>query len=142
MKKTLLSILAVTLLLTTAATSLSAKQAKQQQKPFLIQGKLPHLTMMLKILWDDEDLALTQRQKEVLLVIRQQTMSSAKSLGKEIFKLENKVVNLSKSGKKPEEIKPLVEKIADLRVNATLIHLDCIYKTRAILSKEQLYILE
>ena len=74
MKKALLSILTAALFISGSTTLLNAKQGKQNAKPFLIQGKLPHLTMMVKILWNDEDLALTTTQKEKLLVIRKHTM--------------------------------------------------------------------
>ena len=142
MKKTLLSILAAAMLLSGTTTILSAKQGAQKQKPFLIQGKLPHLTMMVKILWDDEDLALTQKQKDALIIVRQDTMSGAKALGKEILKLETQVVKKSNENAKPATMKAMLDEIAELRVKATMIHLDCIYNTRAVLSDDQLYILE
>ena len=111
-------------------------------KPFLIADKLPHLTGMVKILWDDEDLALTAKQKEALLVIKKSTMGGAKALAKKIYALEDEVVKASQAGAKPETLKAKVDEIAALRAKATMIHLDCIYNTRAILTKEQLYIVE
>ncbi|MBT5935658.1 hypothetical protein [Sulfurimonas sp.] len=142
MKKALLSILTAALFISGSTTLLNAKQGKQNAKPFLIQGKLPHLTMMVKILWNDEDLALTTTQKEKLLVIRKHTMSTAKSLGREILKLETLVVKKSNEGVIPDSLKETLNKIAELRVEASMVHLECIYNTRAILSKDQLYILE
>jgi Spy/CpxP family protein refolding chaperone len=125
-------------------TTLNAKpqQQKAQMKPFLIQGKLPHLTMMLKILWDDKDLALTPKQKEQLLKIRKETIVGAKALSKQIQKLENKVVQASNNGAKPASLKENLEKIAALRVEASMLHLNCIYNTKNILTQEQLYIIE
>jgi len=142
MKKTLFSLLTATLLFTGSATLLNANQADKAAKPFLIQGKLPHLTMMVKILWDDEDLALTKEQKTELIKIRKHTMGSAKKLKIQIIKLENEVVKASNQGAKPATLKSKVDKIAQLRAEATMIHLECIYNTRALLSKEQLYVLE
>lgn len=142
MKKTLISLLAATMLLTGSTTLLVAKQGKNQTKPFLIQGKLPHLTMMVKILWDDEDLALTQKQKDELILIRQHTMGSAKTLKTKIIKLETQVVKASQNGTKPADMKKIVDDIAALRAQATMIHLECIYNTRAVLSADQLYIVE
>ena len=142
MKKTLLTLLTATLLFTGSTTVLSADKATQQAKPFLIQGKLPHLTMMVKILWDDEDLALTSKQQKQLLKIRKKTMGTAKTLKIKILKLEDKVVKESQAGAKPETMQKLVKEIASLRVQATMIHLECIYDTRAVLSKDQLYIVE
>ena len=142
MKKTLLTLLTATMLMTGVTTTLSANQGTKPSKPFLIQGKLPHLTMMVKILWDDEDLALTKEQKTKLMKIRQHTMGTAKALNLQIVKLENEVVKRSKQGMKPSSLKTLVEDIAALRLKATMVHLECIYNTRAILSEDQLYVLE
>ncbi|HIP20119.1 MAG TPA: hypothetical protein EYG70_03240 [Sulfurimonas sp.] len=142
MKKTLLTLLTATMLMTGITTTLSASQGTKSSKPFLIQGKLPHLTMMVKILWDDEDLALSKEQKTKLLKIRQHTMGTAKALNLQIVKLENEVVKRSKQGMKPSSLKTLVEDIAALRLEATMVHLECIYNTRAILSEDQLYVLE
>ena len=129
------------LLLSLGTSALSGAQ-QAQAKPFLIQGKLPHLSMMVKVLWDDEDLALTQEQKSKLLVIRQETMSGAKALGAQIRPLETEIVQASLDGTKPEALKEKVAHLASLRARATMIHLDCIYNTRAVLTKEQLYVLE
>ena len=111
-------------------------------KPFLIADKLPHLTGMVKILWDDEDLALTAKQKEALLVVKKATMTGAKALAKKIYALEDEVVKASEDGAKPETLKAKVDEIAALRAKATMIHLDCIYNTRSILTKEQLEVIE
>ena len=139
-----LSILVTSLLLVTAGTTaLSAKPVKKaQSKPFLIQGKLPHLTMMVKMMWDDKDLALTPTQKQKLLQIRKETISGAQNLNKEIIALENKIVQASNKGANPKSLKKDVYKLANLRAEATMLHLQCIYKTRKILTQDQLDILE
>ena len=145
MKNKLLTLLSATLLTTSVeVTTLQAQPNTQQkqQKPFLIQGKLPHLTMMVKMLWNDEDLALTPKQKEALLKIRKETISQAQMLGRQIFKLENQIVEASNHGANPENLKDDVFKLAELRAKATMVHLECIYNTRKILTKDQLYILE
>jgi hypothetical protein len=124
-------------------TTLSAKTPqKNQSKPFLIQGKLPHLSMMIKTLWDDADLALTPEQKEKLLQIRKETVSGAKSLAKQINPLEKKIVQASTNGATPASLKADVEKLASLRAHATMLHLECIFNTKAILSQDQLDIIE
>ncbi len=135
------------LLSLTSVTPLSAQgmgqgQGKKQGKPFLIQGKLPHLTGMVHILWDDEDLALTAEQKKKLLVVKKETMSKAKSLAKIINALEAKIVKASADGAKPASLKESVSRLASLRAEATMVHLNCIYQTRTILSKEQLEVIE
>jgi Spy/CpxP family protein refolding chaperone len=128
-----------------ATTSLAAQASeakKAQGKPFLIQGQLPHLTMMVKIFWDDEDVLLTKKQKEQLMKIRIETMSGAKALAKQINPLEASIVKRSNEGASTASLKADVEKLAALRAEATIIHLDCIYKTRKALTKEQLEIIE
>ena len=142
MKKTLLTLLTAVMLLTGSSTLLNANQSDKAAKPFLIQGKLPHLTMMVKILWDDEDLALTPEQKTKLLTIRKHTMGMAKTLKIQIIKLENEVVKRSNGNAKPASLKALVDAIAKLRAEATMVHLDCIYDTRMILTEDQLYVVE
>ena len=131
MKKTLLSLLALTLLSTTVLA-----------KPFLIQGKLPHLSGTVKMFWDDKDFALTDEQKTKLIEVRKYTMKNAKALGKQINKLEAEVVQESNNGAEPKLLKAKVSKLASLRARATMIHLNCIYNTRKILTEDQLYILE
>jgi hypothetical protein len=119
-------------------------QGKGQQKkdsPFLITGKMPHLTKLLMQQWDNAALHLTDDQKTKLLVVRKETISGAQKLGKEIKPLENQVAAGSRSGKTPEELQSLVQSVAKLKVSATMIHLQCIYNTSAILKKEQLELL-
>ncbi len=111
-------------------------------KPFLIQGKLPHLTMDVKTLWDDEEFALTNKQKERLLAIRKETISQAKALNKKIMALENKIVKASFDGVEPSELKDDVYKLAKLRAKATMVHLNCLYNTRKVLTKKQLSLVE
>ena len=123
MKTKLLSLLTLAMLSTTIlATNLSANK-----KPFLIQGKLPHLTGMVKVLWDDEDLALNANQKTKLLEVRKYTMKNAKALGKQIHKLEAEIVDESNDNNtEPKLLKERVNKLASLRAKATMVHLKCI----------------
>jgi hypothetical protein len=145
MTRHIVSFVAASLLLTgLGISSLQAQQTTKNKKakPFLIQGKLPHLTMMVKMLWNDEDLALTPEQKQKLLIIRKETISGAQALGKKIFALEDKIVKASNEGVTPSELKDDVQELANLRAQATMLHLKCIYNTRKILTTDQLYILE
>ena len=142
MKNKLLTLLATTALVSSLGfASLNASSSKPG-KPFLIQGQLPHLTGMVKILWDDEDLALTPEQKTKLIEVRKSTMSRAKALGKQVNTLEAQIVDASAKGATPESLKADVSKLASLRAQATMVHLECIYNTREILSDKQLYVLE
>jgi len=135
-------LLGATLIATTATTTLSAAPMQQKQsKPFLIQGKLPHLTMMVKKMWDDKDLALTPKQKTALLKIRKATLGAVIPLKKKVNALETKIVNAAKSGANPADLKKDVFELAKLRAEATMVHLQCIYDTKKVLTKDQLDIL-
>jgi len=136
-------LLSATLLVTASTTTLSAAAPMQQKqsKPFLIQGKLPHLTMLVKQMWNDKDLALTPKQKTALVQIRKTTMNGIAPLKKEINSLEAKIVNAANSGTNPAELKEDLLKLAKLRAEATMIHLQCIYNTKKVLTKDQLDIL-
>ena len=118
-------------------TSLSAAK----KAPFLINGVMPHYTKDIKMNWDNKELALNDSQKDKLLVVRQDTMKNVMSLKKEIAPLEEEVASKIKAGATPEELMPLVEKIAKLKSSATKAHLGCLYRTQNILSKEQLKVL-
>ncbi len=110
--------------------------------PFLITGKLPHLTKMLMQQWENPELQLTEEQKSKLMVVRQDTMSGAQKLGQEIAVLEDQVAAGIDAGKKPEELESVVKTIADLKTEATMLHLRCIYNTKAILDARQLGVLK
>ena len=125
------------LVLTIGSTSLAAKQ-----KPFLIHGKLPHLTGTIMQLWDDEDLALTPEQKTKLKQIRLKTVNGLATIKGEVFPLEDEIVKASINGANPQELEEDVEKLAELRAEATIIHLNCIYDTKNILTKKQLQLIE
>lgn len=116
----------------------AGKGKQKNSTPFLITGKMPHLTKMLVQHWDNTELNLSDEQKSKLLVIRKETIGNAQELGKEISPLENQVAAGSLSGKTPEELKELVQKIAGLRAEATMVHLQCIYNTSNILDQRQL----
>jgi hypothetical protein len=115
------------------------KQANSTKpKPFLITGKLPHLTMLVKYKWNDKNLNLTKEQKMKLLKVRKKTISGVKAIFPKINNLENEIVILSMSGEKVENIYPKVKKVAELKSNATKLHLECIYDTKNILTPMQL----
>jgi len=135
--KTIFTALLTILILTLGSTTLVAKQ-----KAFLIHGKLPHLTGTIMQLWDDEDLALSQDQKAKLIKVRMRTVGGLGTIKGEVFPLEDEIVQASQDGTNPDELEDSVEKLAELRAEATMIHLRCIYDTKKILSKEQLQLVE
>ncbi len=106
--------------------------------PFLITGKLPHLTAMLMTQWDNPRLGLTDQQKRWLKVVREETIADVKRLASEVSTLENQVVEGINSGLEPDDLYATVKEIASLKTEATMVHLKCIYDTRKILKPEQM----
>ena len=143
MKKTLLLIATMAVLFALSALNMTAQAdtaagGVKKVPPFLIMGKLPHLTKMLMQQWDSPELNLSADQKSKLLVVREETIGAVKRIGKEIAPLEQQVADGIFADKTPEELQPLVKQVADLKSEATMVHLRCIHETRVILSKEQL----
>ncbi len=124
-------------ILTTACVLMYA----QNSKPFLITGKMPHVTMKVKQNWDNKELALTDAQKEKLLGVRKVTKTTVMKLTKEITLLEDEVAKATMSGAKSESLKEKIEQIAKLKVKATIAHVDCIYNTKSILDAKQFEVL-
>ena len=93
-------------------------------------------------LWDDEDLALTPAQKTKLKQIRIRTVGGLGTIKGEVFPLEAEIVEASLSGATPDSLEEDVEKLAELRAEATMLHLKCIYDTRKVLTKKQLQLIE
>ena len=114
----------------------AAKKMQKMQKPFLILGKMPHLTKLVMMHWDD--LGLSDEQKEKLTQIRKETMGAVKSLKPKIMKLENEVAKATMEGADPDSLKAKVDEIAKLKAEATMAHIKCIYNTKKVLTPEQL----
>ena len=106
--------------------------------PFLVVGKMPHLTGTLKQHWDDPNLELTPEQKEALLLIRKNTMTAVMGLAGELDQLESSLAEQAMAAVPPDQLAPLVDKISDLKTEATMVHLRCIHDTREILDDRQL----
>ncbi len=119
----------------------SLAHAAGKQAPFLITGKLPHLTGLVKLFWDDEDFELTAKQKELLLKVRQSTMSQIGTIKKLLNPLQDTIAKKIMSGETPQSVTPLLQKVSALKIQASVVHFQCIYDTRKILTKEQLDLL-
>jgi len=149
MKKTIMLTVVLVLVCVLSAGNLVAKAGnsgagmKQKAKtpPFLINGKIPHLTKLLMEQWDSSDLNLNKGQKDKLLMVRKETMSGVRRLSHEIAPLEQQVAAEIFAGKTPDELSTIVKKVAALKTEATMLHLQCIAKTSAILTGQQLTIL-
>lgn len=109
----------------------------QNSEPFLITGKMPHVTKKIKQNWDDKELALKDAQKEKLLKVRSETMGAVMKLIEEISLLEDEVAKATMLGEKPESLKDKVEQISKLKAKATIVHINCIYNTKNILDEKQ-----
>lgn len=130
MKKTFLVVIMILL-------SLSQAQANKRA-PFLITGMIPHLTMDVKNNWDNKELNLDEKQKVKLLEIRKSTMASVIGIKTKLAPLEQEVSSKILAGAKPEELKSLVNQISQYKAEATMTHLNCVYRTQQVLSKKQL----
>ena len=142
----LLAAVVITLLISIAAVlaeethppDSGAAMKPSARKPFLVVGKMPHLTGTLKQHWDDADLKLTPEQKTVLLEIRKNTMSAVMSLAGELDQLESSLAEQAMAATPPDQLAPLVDKISDLKTEATMAHLRCIHDTMEVLDDRQL----
>lgn len=145
MKRSIVLSTVLVMIISLFAMNLMAQEAgnEKQRKspPFLITGKLPHLTRLLMQQWDNLDLNLSDEQKNKLLVVRQETIAGAQKLEREIAPLEKQVSEDIFSGKTPDELQSMVQTIAKLKAEATMVHLRCIYNTSQILDKEQMELL-
>jgi hypothetical protein len=127
-----------------AETNSSPAGNEQQKKasPFLITGKLPHLTKLLIQQWDNPALHLSEEQKTSLLVVRKETIAGVQSHSQKIAPLEKQVAEGIFAGKTPDQLRDQIQTIASLKAEATMIHLRCIYDTGQILDQQQLDILK
>ncbi|WP_456449497.1 hypothetical protein [Hydrogenimonas sp.] len=114
------------------------KRAKGVKSVFLIQRGLPHYSMLVKKMWNDETLALTPEQKRKLEAIRNETMRQIGEIAPEVAQLRKKIVRGTKNGLGAETLYADVDRLATLKAKATKIQLDCIEKTRAVLTPAQI----
>ncbi len=148
LKKSFLLVTALSTLLLFSTSSLVAAQSgqsapgKKPQKPFLIMTKLPHLAVKLMNHLDNPALHLTDDQKSTLLAVRKEVIAKVMGIGKEVFPLEKQVADETFAGKTPEELAPLVQKIAGLKAEATMIQLRCIADFRKVLDQDQIDVLK
>ncbi len=121
------------------ATSDKSSQMTELKKnpPFLIMGKMPHMTKQVMQAWDKPEFNLDEEQKSRLLAVRKETLSKANELAMKITPMEQQVAEGIFAGKTPEELAPIVKQIADIKAEATMLHLRCIKQTTDILNDEQ-----
>jgi len=106
--------------------------------PFLVNSEgLPHMTKLLVENWDKAALGLTAEQKEKLLLVRKETLSSVKKIKQQLQPLEAEVTEAMIDREDPKSVEKQLEKIAQLKLEGSKIHLKCIAQTTTILSEEQ-----
>ena len=113
----------------------------KMNSPFLIKHGLPHLSKMIMPYMNDPVFNLTADQKDKLIKVRANTMSTIMEIKPKVMALRKSIVNASTSGTKPEDLKEKVVELALLEATATMTHLKCIEETKAILTKDQLLFL-
>lgn len=120
------------------AQSGKSAAGKKPQKPFLITSTLPHLAVRMMNHLDDPVLHLTEEQKGKLIAVRKEVIATVQKIAKEVFPLEKEVADGIFAGKTPDELRLLVQKIAGLKAEATMVQLQCIYDFSKILDQQQL----
>lgn len=138
MKKQLLTLVVSVAILSLLATNV---MAQGKSSPFLITGKIPHLTKLLMQQWDNPELKLSDQQKSELLKVRAKTLTGVKKMAPEIGSLEKQVAEGIFAGKTPADLSSSVFTIAKLKAEGTMIQLDCIDSTMKIISPQQLQVL-
>jgi hypothetical protein len=118
------------------------KLAALKASPFLINNdNLPHMTKLIMQNWDKATLGLTPEQKEKLLKVRKETMSGIAKIKQKLQMLELDVADAMIDREDPKSVEKQLEEIAQLKLQATKIHLKCIADTTSILSEEQVAVL-
>lgn len=107
---------------------------------FLIPKNLPYLVGLSLYDPASSNLNLSQNQIEAILKIKQELLGVAAKKALIIKKTELELmqeVTFKYDAPKASEFYPKVDEIAKLRAELTKIHLDCIEKVKAVLTKEQ-----
>ncbi|OHE09289.1 MAG: hypothetical protein A2513_03940 [Sulfurimonas sp. RIFOXYD12_FULL_33_39] len=107
---------------------------------FLIPKNLPYLVGLSLYDPSSSTLNLSKEQIDSILKIKQELTSKAAKKALVIKKLELDMmqkISLQYKSPKVTEFYPTVDEIAKLKAELTKIHLDCIEKVKAVLTKEQ-----
>jgi len=119
------------------AMMMRKKGGAKASNPFLIHKGLPHLSKLLMQRWDDPALGLTAEQKAKLLPIRKETMAGVRKYKPQVMRLEKEIRQAALSGTDPKELEKKVAELSRLKKDLTMIHLNCIYQTREVLTPAQ-----
>jgi hypothetical protein len=107
---------------------------------FLMPKNLPYLVGLSLYDPSSSNLNLSKEQLEAILKIKKELMTKAIDKALVVKKLELEVtqkISFQHESPKATELYPTIDEIAKLRAELTKIHLDCIEKVKAVLTKEQ-----
>lgn len=114
---------------------------KQERFPadyFLIHSNLPHFMKVFGEYGDDPRLALSKEQKAKLSSLQQELALAIVSMAERIKKAELEVMHLVVyEGKNTKDVEAKLQEIANLRLEMTKNHVECINTFYKTLSKEQ-----
>jgi len=105
---------------------------------FLVHKNLPHYMNVFREFDDDAVLQLSVKQKTQLQTIQEHVVLVVSQKASKIKDLELQLKNDLIFKKKPlAQLNHLVEEIAQLRKEASIIHVECIQSVQAVLTQEQ-----
>jgi hypothetical protein len=107
---------------------------------FLIPKNLPYLVGMTLYDPSSSNLKLSKKQIDAILEIKKELMANAAQKALTVKNMEldlMRKVTFEKKDIKAKDYYSTVDEIAKLRAELTKIHLDCIEKVKAVLTKEQ-----
>ncbi|MDQ1268186.1 MAG: hypothetical protein QG560_829 [Campylobacterota bacterium] len=107
---------------------------------FLMPKNLPYLVGLSLYDPSSSNLNLSKKQIDAILKIKKELMSKAIEKALVVKKLELEVtqkISFQHESPKATELYATIDEIAKLRAELTKIHLDCIEKVKAVLTKEQ-----
>ncbi len=95
------------------------------------------MTKLLKMNWQNKVLNLSAQQKEPLLQIRKRTMKAVMELSPQIKKLEREIERLTMQRVSPKDISKMLDQLAQLKAEASKVHVKCIHDTLSVLEPTQ-----
>jgi len=112
------------------------KRAKKS--PLLVEKGLTPLLRIVMMSAKDKLLGLDVEQYAKLMVIKKDMMTRSKEMKKELRAISKSVKMSVASGTTVDAIRDDVIKLASLRANITLLRIECMNRTKEILTKDQL----
>lgn len=141
MKITNLKKVALSLLVALSLNANANEIAKNENFPgdyFMVHKNMPHFMKVFRKFGDNKALGLSDEQKNRLQALQEKVVTTVSQTATKIKDLE---LELQKAvvveGKDSKQMKELVERIATLRMQLTMVHIECIHSSKQILTPEQ-----